>query len=120
MNSWDIIFVVGERHRPYRVPSKSTPRSKGTNRQLRSEEFSGLGEFQRAIYQWPGNESRAIEKTHTEEYTLCVGKDQRKAFEELKNSLTDVNTLAYFNPAFKTRVVADASPVGPGAVLLLH
>ena len=46
------------------------------------------------------------------------GKDQRKVFEELKNSLTDVDTLAYFNPALKTRVVADASPVGPGVVLL--
>ena len=30
----------------------------------------------------------------------------------------DVDTLAYFNPALKTRVVADASPVGLGAVLL--
>ena len=36
----------------------------------------------------------------------------------MKNSLTDVDTLAYFNPALKTRVVADASPVGPGAMLL--
>ena len=62
-----------------RVPSKSTPRSKGTNRQLRSEEFSGLGEFQRTIYQWPGNKSRAIKKTHTEEYTLCVGKGSKES-----------------------------------------
>ncbi|PFX27681.1 Uncharacterized protein K02A2.6 [Stylophora pistillata] len=40
------------------------------------------------------------------------GKNQRKAFEALKNSLTDVDALACFNPALKTRVVADASPVG--------
>ena len=45
-------------------------------------------------------------------------KDQEKAFQELKNSLTDVDTLAYFNPALKTKVIADASPVGLGAVLL--
>ena len=68
-----------ERHRPYRVPSKSTPRSKETNRQLRSEEFSGLGEFQRTIYQWPGSESRAFERAHTEEYILCVGKGLKES-----------------------------------------
>ena len=45
-------------------------------------------------------------------------KDQENAFQELKNSLTDVETLAYFNPASKTKVIADASPVGLGAVLL--
>ena len=45
-------------------------------------------------------------------------KDQETAFQELKNSLTDVDTLAYFNPALKTKVIADASPVGLGAVLL--
>ena len=36
----------------------------------------------------------------------------------MKNSLTDVDTLVYFNPVLKTRVVANASPVGLGAVLL--
>ena len=45
-------------------------------------------------------------------------KDREKAFQRLKNSLTDVDTLAYFNPALKTKVIADASPVGLGAVLL--
>ena len=36
----------------------------------------------------------------------------------MKNSLTDVDTLVYLNPVLKTRVVANASPVGLGAVLL--
>ena len=45
-------------------------------------------------------------------------KDQEKAFHELKKSLTDVDTLAYFSPNLKTKVIADASPVGLGAVLL--
>ena len=45
-------------------------------------------------------------------------KDQEKAFHELKNSLTDVDTLAYFSPTLETKVIADASLVGLGAVLL--
>ena len=46
------------------------------------------------------------------------GKDQKEDFTELRNSLADVATLAYFNPALKTRVIANASPVGLGAVML--
>jgi hypothetical protein len=45
-------------------------------------------------------------------------KEQQKAFQELKSSLADDGTLAYYNPALKTRVIADAGPVGLGAVLL--
>ena len=45
-------------------------------------------------------------------------KDQEEAFQELRNSLTDVDTLAYFNSALKTKVIADDSPGGLGAVLL--
>lgn len=41
----------------------------------------------------------------------------QKAFELLKNSLLKEETLAYFDPDLETFVVADASPVGLGAVL---
>ncbi|KAK3698601.1 hypothetical protein QZH41_014579, partial [Actinostola sp. cb2023] len=45
-------------------------------------------------------------------------KEQQKAFQELKSSLADVETLAYYDSTLKTRVIADAGPVGLGAVLL--
>ena len=45
------------------------------------------------------------------------GKDQDKSFEELKRLITSAETLAYFDVEAKTRIVADASPVGLGAVL---
>ncbi|KAI8516325.1 hypothetical protein Bbelb_049060 [Branchiostoma belcheri] len=44
--------------------------------------------------------------------------EQEKSFKRLKEKITSTETLAYFAPTGKTRIVADASPVGLGAVLL--
>ena len=48
---------------------------------------------------------------------FVFGQKQKKAFEELKTRLGRAETLAYFNPCAKTRVITDASPVGLGAIL---
>lgn len=45
------------------------------------------------------------------------GLEQEKAFEALKRSLTSDVALAYYNVKSRTRVIADAGPVGLGAVL---
>ena len=45
------------------------------------------------------------------------GDEQQEAFVELKSQITAADTLAYFDPVCKTRIVADASPYGLGAVL---
>lgn len=44
--------------------------------------------------------------------------EHEEAFLALKSLLTDVKTLGYFDPALKTRVIADASSVALGAVLI--
>ena len=44
--------------------------------------------------------------------------EQEKAFQTLKKDLASANTLAYFDTNAAIRVVADASPVGLGAVLV--
>ena len=46
--------------------------------------------------------------------------EQQKAFHELKRLITQAETLAYYQDGCKTRIVADASPVGLGAVLTQH
>lgn len=42
----------------------------------------------------------------------------KKAFEQLKLHLTDESTLGFYNVNDRTMVIADASPVGLGAVLI--
>ncbi|KAL7725832.1 hypothetical protein ACLKA6_015914 [Drosophila palustris] len=46
------------------------------------------------------------------------GETEKRAFEDLKSRLAKIPNLAYFDPNNKTRLIADASPVALGAVLL--
>lgn len=46
------------------------------------------------------------------------GKKHDQTFETLRRCLTDPTTLAYYDPEAVTYVMADASPVGLGAVLI--
>ncbi|XP_061196525.1 uncharacterized protein K02A2.6-like [Saccostrea echinata] len=46
------------------------------------------------------------------------GPEQDQAFRKLKTSLSKAETLGYFDPKVRTQVIADASPVGLGAVLV--
>ena len=45
--------------------------------------------------------------------------DQQAALDKLKELITSTSALAYFDVNSKTRIVADASPVCLGAVLIL-
>ena len=46
------------------------------------------------------------------------GKEQKNAFTTIKNRLAHAARLAYFDKKATTKVIADASPVGLGAVLI--
>lgn len=47
-------------------------------------------------------------------------RNQNIAFHKLKDSLSTIETLGYYDPQDKTRVIADASPVGLGTVLIQY
>ena len=44
--------------------------------------------------------------------------EQRKVFNELKKRLSNAEILGYFDKDAKTLIIADANPVGLGAVLI--
>lgn len=46
------------------------------------------------------------------------GTEQQKAFDELKRCISKETTLGYYNVSDRTQVIADASPVGLGAILI--
>jgi transposase InsO family protein len=49
---------------------------------------------------------------------FVFGEEQRQSFQALKTHLSNAETLGYFDVKAKTKVVADASPYGLGAVLV--
>lgn len=46
------------------------------------------------------------------------GEEQKNAFNELKRRLSSADNLGYFDKDAKTLIIADASPVGLGAILI--
>ena len=50
--------------------------------------------------------------------TFQWGPEKKQAFQQLKEKLSKAETLAYFDKNAKTQVIADASPVGLGAILI--
>ena len=67
----------------------------------------------------PGEEDKGdfAASGHSQGIVFHWGKEQQTAFEELKRLITQAETLAYFKVGCRTRIIADASPVGLGAVL---
>ena len=50
--------------------------------------------------------------------TFRFGPKQKKSFQQLQLALGNAKTLAYFDKNAPTEIIADASPVGLGAVLV--
>lgn len=99
-----------------------TSRTPNTTEEIQS--FLGLVNF---VSKWIPNLATLTEPLR-ELLRLGLGKSaniqkfwtlkQDEAFETLKKSLSNIQTLGYYNPSDKTQVIADASPVGLGAVLV--
>ena len=62
--------------------------------------------------------SEALRKLTRQDHSFKWGAEQEKALQTLKDDLAEATELAYFDPQAPTKIIADASPVGLGAVLI--
>ena len=79
--------------------------------------FLGLAQFVSKFVPDMSSIAEPIQRLTHKNAVFKWGKEQQVAFEKLKELISHANALAYFNVNSRTRIVADASPVGLGAVL---
>ena len=79
--------------------------------------FMGLFQYSAKFIPHLATIGRPIMDLSRKHIKLDWGNQQQSAFERLQSLISRVDTLAYFKNDCKTRIIADASPVGLGAVL---
>ena len=80
--------------------------------------FMGLVNFSAKFIPNLATVSEPLRQLTRKGVTFKWGEKQQEAFKALKETLASAETLAYYDKDAKTRVIADASPVGLGAVLV--
>lgn len=99
-----------------RVRAVTEAREPESDTEVRS--FLGLvGYSSRFIPQFT-TMSEPLRRLTRKDTPFTFGPDQKQAFSALKAALARATTLAYFDKDAPTQVIADASPVGLGAVLV--
>lgn len=80
--------------------------------------FMGLVNFSAKFIPNLATVSEPLRQLTRKGVTFKWGEKQQEAFKALKETLASAEVLAYYDKDAKTRVIADASPVGLGAVLV--
>jgi transposase InsO family protein len=110
------LSVNGIRPSEKKIEAIKTFREPKTNEEVRS--FLGLVTYVGKFLPNLTNETSALRILMKNGNKFEWGKDQVQAFQNIKNLLANVETLGYFDPKKRTRLIADASPIALGAVLL--
>lgn len=110
------IFFKGINPDPNKLKTISEFRSPQTKEETRS--FLGLVTYVGKFIPNLANSTDPLRKLIKKDIVFKWTQHEENAFQELKKSLISLPTLAYFNPKKRTRLIADASPVALGAVLL--
>ena len=80
--------------------------------------FLGLANYSSRFIPHFATITEPLRKLTRKDVLFHFGPEQKASFESLKQSMAEAGTLAYFDKRASTKVVADASPVGLGAVLM--
>jgi hypothetical protein len=99
-----------------RVKAVTDAREPGNVAEVRS--FFGLVSYSSRFIPGFATISEPLRKLTKNSEPFIFGPEQKKSFQDLKDCLAKATTLAYFDKEAPTKVIADASPVGLGAVLV--
>ena len=80
--------------------------------------FLGLVNFNARFIPDLATTAESLRRLTKKDFPFRREKVQQQAFDRLKKDLANTQTLAYFDQNAPTQVIADASPVGMGAVLV--
>ena len=80
--------------------------------------FVGLANYSSRFIPHFATLTEPLRKLTRKDVPFYFGPKQKASFESLKQSMVEAGTLAYFDKGASTKVIADASPVGLGAVLM--
>ncbi|KAK2578707.1 hypothetical protein KPH14_012663 [Odynerus spinipes] len=117
----EIVFlgfrISGKGYHPLesKVEAVNNFRKPKTAEEIRS--FLGLVNFCAAFIPNLATISEPLRRLTRKNVPFAWNKEQENAFEKLKASLTNAETLGIFDINARTRVIANASPVGLGCVL---
>ena len=84
----------------------------------KARSFLGLAQFVSKFIPDLSTVAEPIQRLTHKNVEFKWQSEQQAAFDKLKELITSTTALAYFDVNSKTRTVADASPVGLGAVLI--
>ena len=78
--------------------------------------FMGLAQYLAKFMPDVASVAKPIQKLTRKGVTFKWGEEQQTDFQDLKCLITPAETLGYIRVDCRTRIIADTSPVGPGAV----
>ena len=111
-----LLFEKGIGPTEERVRALQEAREPETASEIRS--FLGLANYSSRFIPHFATLTEPLRKLTRKDVSFHFGPEQEASFESLKRSMVEAGTLAYFDKSASTKVVADASPVGLGAVLM--
>ena len=112
------ILTVQPRDRANSIACRSSRRCKRASKCRGGTKFSGLVNFSARFIPNLASIAEPLPRLTRKQTPFVWGTEQQGAFDALKDSLANAETLAYFDSnAEETKLITDASPVGLGAVL---
>ena len=85
---------------------------------IKVRSFLGLVRFSARLKPDFSTTADHLRKMARQGESFTWGEEQEKSFQELKRQIASAPVLAYFDKEAHTQIIADASPVGLGAVLI--